>query len=98
MEKRNFFTSGWLFLSIAILNLLVAGVFGPLIMSSPGHLDEWFGPLCFLFPMSIALAIVGGLVPHRKIGVKRVLTVLFNAIAAILYISAVIAIISHWVG
>ncbi|MDE6448590.1 MAG: hypothetical protein K2L41_00745 [Muribaculaceae bacterium] len=97
MEKRNFFTSGWLFLSLAILNLAVAGISSPLIMSSPGGLDEWFSPLCFLFPMSIALAIVSIFLPRPRIGVKRVLTIVFNAMSAILYIMAIIAIVGHWI-
>lgn len=97
MEKRNFFTSGWLFLSLAILNLVIAGIFGPVIMSAPGHMDEWFGPLCMLFPMSIALAIVAIFLPRPRIGVKRVLTIVFNGLSAILYIMALVAIIGDMV-
>lgn len=97
MERRNFFTSGWLFLSLAILNLVVAGVFSPFIMSAPGHLEEWFSPLCLLFPMSIALAIVSIFLPRPRIGVKRVLTIVFNAMSAILYIMDLVAIVEHWI-
>lgn len=96
MERKNFFTSGWLFLTIAIVNLVVAAVFSPLIISAPGHLDEWCGPLVFLIPMSIALAIVGGLVPRRKIGVKRLLTVIFDGVAAVLYMASLVAIVAYW--
>ena len=96
MEKKNFFTSGWLFLSIAIVNLLVAVIFGPLVISKPSHLDEWFAPLCFLIPMSLALAIVGGLIPRRRAGVNRLLTALLNGVAVVLYFSALVSIISYW--
>ena len=96
MEQKNFFTSGWLFLVIAIINLMVAVIFSPLIISHPGHFDEWFGALICLIPMSIALAIVGALVPRRKIGVKRLLTVIFDGVAALLYMASMVAIISYW--
>lgn len=96
MERKNFFTSGWLFLTIAIVNIAVAAFFSPLIMSHPGHFDEWFGALICLIPMSIALAIVGGLVPRRKIGVKRLLTVIFDGLAALLYMASMVAIIAYW--
>lgn len=95
MEHKNFFTSGWLFLSIAILNLVIAGIFGPLIASSPGSLDEWLLPLFFLIPMSIALAIVGIFVPRGKIGVKRWLTVGFNFMSCVLYGIALVAILTY---
>jgi len=96
MEKKNFFTSGWLFLSIAILNMVVAGIFGPLVISSPGSLDEWFAPLCFLIPMSVALAIVNIFIPRGKIGAKRVFAILLNALAAVIYLFALCAIVYHW--
>lgn len=96
MERQNFFTSGWLFLIIAMLNFTVALIFGPLVAGNAGALDEWFAPLCMLIPMSIALAIVAIFVPRTHIKVKRILTVSFNALSAVLYMWALTAIISYW--
>lgn len=97
MERRNFFTSGWLFLTIAIVNVLVAVVFGIVIMCNRESLDEWFAPLCMLVPLSVALGIVAIFLPRQKIGVKRGLTIAFNGVSALFYMMALISIITYWV-